>query len=92
MYQFLQSRIACSLSNAVDGALQLSGSCLGGGEKVGHGHAQVVVAMDWNGHVFDALDMLAQRVDELVELHWSRVAYGVWDVDRSRTDWRKNYR
>ena len=48
--------VAGSLADAVDGALDLAGSCLNAGEGVGYGHAEIVVAVGREDYVFDAGD------------------------------------
>ena len=54
---FLQTGVAGPLADAVDGALHLGGARPDTGQGVGHSHAQVVVAVDGDIHVFHALHM-----------------------------------
>ena len=51
---FFQGAVAGPFAEAVDGAFDLAGPFLHGGQAVGHGQAQVVVAMDAEDDLVDA--------------------------------------
>ena len=76
----LHAGVARPLADAVDGALHLGGSGLDAGEGVGHGHAQVVVAVDGDVHLLHARHVLPQVADQIPHLLGGGVAHGVGDV------------
>ena len=82
----LERGVAGSFADAVDGALDLPRSGLDGGERVGHGHAKVIVTM----HADDRLAGLKLRHgavqvrDQFAELPRHGPADGVGDVHRRR--------
>jgi hypothetical protein len=78
----LQAGVARPLADAVDRALHLGGARLHAGQRVGHGHAQVVVAVDGDVHLVDARHVFAQVGDEVAHLLGRGVAHGVGDVQR----------
>ena len=51
---FFQRAVAGPLAEAVDRAFDLAGAVLDGGQAVGHGQAQVVVAVDADHGLVDA--------------------------------------
>ena len=77
-----QGAVAGALAEAVDGALDLAGALLQGGQAVGDGQAQVVVAVDAEDDLVDAADVLLQVADGRGVLLGHGVADGVGDVDR----------
>ena len=58
-----EGAVAGPLAEAVDGAFDLPGPFEHGGEAVGDGHAQVVVAVDAEDDLVDAADVLLQVGD-----------------------------
>ncbi len=79
-HDLLQRRVAGALAEAVDGDLHLARAGLHGGQGVGRGQAQVVVAVDGDGGV--AADQVVDPADEAPELGRDGVAHRVRDVDR----------
>ena len=79
----LHGSVAGPLADAVDGALHLTGAGLYGGQGVGHGEAQVVVAVR-RDHVV-AGDPLPDRTEALSPLDRSGETHGVRDVERAGT-------
>ena len=78
-----QRGVAGPLAEPVDGHLDLSRAGLDGGQRVGRGQAEVVVAVDADdGARSDPFD---DRADERPELRWDGVADRVGDVDRGGT-------
>ena len=77
--------VAGALAYAVDAALNLAGAELDGGQAVGHGQSQVVVAVHAQRHVLDAGYVGTDIFQQLAETGGRRdcVAHGVGDVDRS---------
>ena len=76
----LERRVAGALAEAVDRDLDLARPGLDGGERVGRGEAEVVVAVDGDRRV--PPDEVDDAADEGPELGRDRVADGVGDVDR----------
>ena len=72
--------VARALTQAVDSALDLRGAVADALERQSGSHAEVVVRMDGDGHVLDAIDALAQVADARAELPRHVVAGGVGDV------------
>ncbi len=83
-HDFLERRIARTLADAVDRAFHLARAAADGGEAVGHGHAEVVVAVNAEGHLVGAANVLRQEREDVVEFLGHRVADGVGHVDRGR--------
>ena len=77
-----QRAVAGPLAQAVDRALDLPGAGLDGGQAVGHGHAQVVVAMDADHGLVDVGHAVAERLDDVVHVAGRGVAHRVGNVDR----------
>ena len=77
---FLHGRVARALAQAVDGALDLGCAVFHTGQRQGRGHAQVVVAMDRDGDVLDAADVLHEVPDAAAELVGQAIAGGIRDV------------
>ena len=76
--------VAGALADAVDRALDLPGAGLAGGQAVGDGQAQVVVAVDADDGLADVRHALAEGADDAGVLGGRGVADGVGDVDRGR--------
>ena len=84
-HDLFERAVAGALAQAVDGALDLARAAdLDAGQRVGHRHAQVVVAMHRPDRLVGVGNALAQRLDELAEQLGHRVADGVRHVDRGR--------
>ena len=77
----LHGSVARPLANAVDGALHLAGARLHGGKGVGHGQAQVVVAV--RGDHVVAAHPRPDRPDALGPLGRGGETHGVRDVERA---------
>ena len=60
-HHLFQRAVAGPLADAVDGALDLTGAGADRGEAVGHGHAQVVVAVHAQARPLDAVDVGSRR-------------------------------
>ena len=77
-----QRAVAGPFAQAVDRTLDLPGAGLDGGQAVGHGHAQVVVAVDADHGLVDVGHAVAERLDDVVHVAGRGVAHGVGNVDR----------
>jgi len=85
-HHLFQRAVAGPLAQAVDGAFDLTRAAdHHPGQRIGHRHAQVVVAMHAPDRLVAVGHALAQHADELAEQLGHRVADGVGDVDRRRT-------
>src|SRR5580698_5368082 len=80
-HDLFKGSVAGAFADAVDGALDLAGSSGDGCHGVGHGHAEIVVAMGGDSDVFDSLNALANGCDELAEFRGDGVADRVGDVE-----------
>ena len=85
---FLERRVARTLAEAVDRALDLGRAVLHALERKRGRHAEVVVAVNRHGDVLDAAHVLHKVRDAAAELGGKRVSRGVGDVDdgRARVD------
>ena len=84
-HDLLERAVAGALAEAVDGAFDLPRAAdLHAGERVGHRHAEVVVAMHRPDRLVGVRDALAQRRDEVAVELGNRIADGVGHVDRGR--------
>jgi hypothetical protein len=81
---FFQRGIAGALAEAIDGAFDLACPRHHGGEAVGHGQAQVVMAMHRPDHLVGIRDPFAQLVNPVRILLGNVVADGVRNVDGGR--------
>ncbi len=79
---FFEGAVAGAFAQAVDGAFDLAGAFLEGGQAVGDGQAQVVVAMDAQDDLVDAADILLEVANGRGVLLGDGVADGVGNVDR----------
>ena len=75
-----QTCVARPLADAVDGALHLGGAGPDALQRVGNGHTQIVVAVDGDVHILDAVHILPQVADQIVHLLGGGVAHGVGDI------------
>ena len=76
-----ERRIAGTLTNTVDGDLDLTGTSHHTIEGVGSSHTQVVMAMGRDDGLVDIVDMLLQVFDFLEILLWQAITRGVRDID-----------
>ena len=76
-----QRGVACPLSESVDGALHLARAVEHAMERVGHGHAQVVVAVHADHGAFDSGDVLADAANQRAVLFRHGIAGGVGNID-----------
>ena len=83
-HDLFQRAVAGPLADAVDRALDLPGAVLDGGQAVGDGQAQVVVAVDADDRLVDVRHALVEVRDDAGVLRGRGVADGVGDVDRRR--------
>ena len=85
-HHLFERAVAGTFAQAVDRALDLARAAdHHAGQRVGHRHAQVVVAVHRPDRLVAVGDALAQVADEVAEQLGHRVADGVGDVDRGRT-------
>jgi hypothetical protein len=81
----LERAVARALAEAVDRALDLARAAdLDAGERVGHCHAEVVVAVHRPDRLVGVRDLVAQVEQELAVQLGDGIADGVGDVDRRR--------
>ena len=80
-HDLLERRVPRALADAVDRALHLAASGPHAGERVGHRHAEVVVAVHRGGHVGEAGHEPVQLAPHLRVLVGHRVADRVRHVD-----------
>ena len=78
----LQRAVARPFAEAVDGALDLPRAGTHGRQRVGHGHTQVVVAVNADDGPVDVADLGHEHRDHLAVLRRDGVADGVRHVDR----------
>jgi hypothetical protein len=64
---FFQGGVAGAFADAVDGAFDLAGAVLDRGQRIGHGQAQVVVAMRGQN------DVLLRRIGSLAS-RWEKIS------------------
>ena len=84
-HDLFERAIAGALAQAVDGALDLAGAAdLHAGQRIGHRHAQVVVAMHRPDRLVAVGHALAQRLDEVAVELGNGIAHGVGHVDGGR--------
>jgi hypothetical protein len=86
-----EGRIAGALADAVDGALDLPRPAFDAGQRVGDGHAEVVVAMGGVDDVLAARNPLAHGAEKLRVLGGRGIADRVGDVDRSGAGLDRNF-
>ncbi len=78
---FLERGVAGAFAQAIDGALDLARTAADGGQRVGDGEAQVVVAMGREDHLVGAGDALDDRAEHRLVLGRDGVAHGIGQVD-----------
>ncbi|EEF93541.1 hypothetical protein CATMIT_01827, partial [Catenibacterium mitsuokai DSM 15897] len=83
-HQFFQRAVAGALADAVDGALDLARAAFDRGQAVGHGQAQVVVAVGAEHRFFGVAHVGTQVFEQRADLAGRGVADGVGDVQRAR--------
>ncbi len=83
-HDFFERAVAGPLADAVDGALDLAGAVFDAGEAVGHGQAEIVVAVDADHRAVDVRHALDEGSDDVAEVRRRGVADGVGNVDRRR--------
>ena len=76
-----RAAVAGALADAVDGALDLAGTGGDGGQRVGDGHAEIVVTVAGDDEVL-ALHGLADLADEVAVLVGHGVADGIGNIER----------
>ena len=81
-HDFFERRVACTLANAIHGALDLTRACADGRKAIGHRQAEIVVAMDRIDHVFGARHPGAEIGDQARIFVRGRVAHGIRNVER----------
>ncbi len=77
---FFHGGIAGTLTQTVDGTLDLTSTIGDTGQGKRSSHAQVVVAMHGNGGLVDVLDVFHQELDATTELIGQRITGGVGNV------------
>ncbi len=81
-HEFFQGRVARTLAEAVDRALDLPGARFDTGQAVRDGEAEVVVTVGRDDSLVDIGDVVLERLDDIEEMTGGGVADRVWDVDR----------
>ena len=79
-----KARVARALADAVDRAFDLRRARADAFERIRDRHAEVVVAVDGDVDVLDALDVFTQVGDEVIHLLRRGVADGVGHIQRRR--------
>ncbi len=82
--ELFQRAVARALTQPVDRALDAARAVAHGRQRVGHGQAQVVVAMDMDDRLADVRHVLHQVRDQPAELDRHGVAHRVGNVHRLR--------
>ena len=80
----LQRAIARPFAYAIDRALDLTGAAAHGGQRVGDRHAQIIMTMSGEDHVRPSGDLVAEVLEQLVDLIRRRIAHRVWHVECGR--------
>ena len=83
-HDFLERRVPRTLSDAVDGALDLARSGADRRKAVCHGEPEIVVAVHADDGLVDVSNMFFQITDELRELRRHGIADRIGDVDSAR--------
>ena len=81
-HYFFQRAIAGPFADAVDRAFNLPGAVLDAGQAVGHGQAQIVVAMHANHGPIDVRHTVLQRANNVRVMRWRGIADRVGNVHR----------
>ncbi len=80
-HHFLERGVAGPFADAVDSALHLARAVANAGERVGHGQAQIVVAVDADDGPRDIRHILPDGANQRAELLRHGIARGVRNVD-----------
>ncbi len=83
-HHLFQRGVAGALAQPVDRALDLACARLDGGQCVGRGHAEIVVAMGGKDHLVGARHLLDQHPNEVSALARRGIAHGIGNIDRGR--------
>ncbi|MHC2538097.1 hypothetical protein ACVJMY_007666 [Bradyrhizobium diazoefficiens] len=83
-HDLFERGVAGALADAVDGALDLARTADDPGQRIGNGHAEIVMAMDREHRLVRVRHALDQRLHEVGVFLRHRVADGVGDVHRGR--------
>ena len=84
-HQLLEGGIAGPFADAIDRAFELTCTVLNGLEEIGHGQAEIVVAVHRDHGIADVGHVLIDASDQRTELRGGGVADGVGNVDRGGT-------
>ena len=82
---FLQCGVAGAFAETVDRAFHLVGAGHDGGDGIGGGHAEVVVAVDADDRFFDIGRMFADIADQAGEFIRHGIADGIGNIDDCRS-------
>ncbi len=80
-HDFFESGIARALADAVDGALDLPRARANGGQRIGDGHAEIIMAVRRDNDVLNATNALPQGADNVPVFFRHGIADGVGNVD-----------
>ena len=83
-HDLFERSVAGALADAVDRALDLTRTADHAGQRIRHGHAEVVMAMHREHGLVRVRHALDQRLDEVGVFLRHRVAHGVRNVHRGR--------
>ena len=83
-HHFFERAVPGSFADAIDGALNLPGAGFDGGETVGNGHPQIVMAVHTDHGTIDVRDTFFQGADDPMHLQGGRVTDGVGNIDGGR--------
>ena len=83
-HHLFQCAVASPLADAVDGAFDLASTCVDRRQRIGHGQAQIVVAVYGEHCLVDVRHAVEQHRDELGEFARYGVADRVGNIDRRR--------
>ena len=83
-HDFFERAVAGPFADAVDRALDLPRAVFDAGQAVGHGQAQIVVAMHADHGLVDVRHAFLQRANHAAIVRRRGVADGVGNVDRRR--------
>ena len=78
---FFERRIAGTLTDTVDGAFNLPRAAHDTREAVGHGHAEVVMAVHGQHYRVDAAHVLLEVAEDFAVFLGDRIAHRVRDID-----------
>ena len=81
---FFQRRVAGAFADAVDGALHLARAAANAGQRIGHGHTQVVVRVRAEHNVVHARHARLHVAEQLLVFGFETIADGVRQVQHRR--------